>query len=386
MDAGPTSNGNNNNNGSNNNEPENTDGGVTDGGFTDGGIHHGNNNPPSSSQTDGGTSSLFFDAGTSPAYVVAHSNPSQCYTCADWDNPTTCGTPTSNCPAESGTGGGQEYHYGNNAPLQFAAEDANVLQDELTGLFWRRCLNGGSSTPCNADTQLQNFSQAQTTCNDLHMSNGEVMRIPTLGELLSIVDYESPAGVFQNDFFDLPNASYWTQNPTSPGNPLTDYWALNGITQTLLPLNVQSQAHVLCVAGQPWGQTGPNSNAESLVDTRTGLEWQICVHGQNPNGNATCTGTVTLLPFQDALAYCENLSLNQHNDWRLPTIRELTTLSLWPTESYLDAFGQSSEGLLGRLFSNSVTTDQSGIWVFSPTEPHWQKGGQTHTFRCVRAP
>jgi hypothetical protein len=48
-------------------------------------------------------------------------------------------------------------------------------------------------------------------------------------------------------------------------------------------------------------------------DNVTGLEWQ----------KATAPGTYT---WQQAIDYCNNLSLGGHSDWRLPTIKELTTL------------------------------------------------------------
>ncbi len=48
-------------------------------------------------------------------------------------------------------------------------------------------------------------------------------------------------------------------------------------------------------------------------DNVTGLEWQ--------KENAPSTYT-----WEQALSYCENLSLGGHSDWRLPTIKELSTL------------------------------------------------------------
>ncbi|GEM_PF-5643998 len=383
LDAGPGNNGSGNGNNNNNNPPPS----PTDAGVIDAGTHgNGNNNPPLSGAIDSGPANLPDDAGVSPTYEVAHSNPTQCFNCTDWNNPTTCGAAAPGCPAPNSTGHGQEYHHNQLSPLQFTVVGSELLQDERTGLVWRRCLNGGAGTPCDANTLLQNFSQAQTTCNELQTDNGETMRMPSLGELLTITDYESTLGIFQNDFFDLPNASFWTATATEPDNPLTNYWVVNDIAQSLTSQNIQSQAHVLCVAGQPWGSNGFIENGNSITDTRTGLEWQTCPYGQSPGASAGCTGTIMLLPFHEALATCENLNLDQHTNWRLPTIRELSTLRLWPDENLTHAFGEAAQGLLGRLFSASVTTDRSAVWVFSPTEPYWQKGGQTHTFRCVRAP
>jgi hypothetical protein len=51
----------------------------------------------------------------------------------------------------------------------------------------------------------------------------------------------------------------------------------------------------------------------TVTDTKTGLMW-----AQTDNfGNIT---------WQDAKLYCENIILSTHNNWRMPTIKELETL------------------------------------------------------------
>jgi len=55
-----------------------------------------------------------------------------------------------------------------------------------------------------------------------------------------------------------------------------------------------------------------------VADSTTGLEWQ---DDYSDNG-----GTVKSATWQDALIYCEELSLGGKNDWRLPNIRELKSI------------------------------------------------------------
>ncbi len=52
----------------------------------------------------------------------------------------------------------------------------------------------------------------------------------------------------------------------------------------------------------------------TVTDTGTGLMWQ----------QATAPGTYT---WEQALVYCENLDLATHTDWRLPTAKELDSLT-----------------------------------------------------------
>ena len=51
-----------------------------------------------------------------------------------------------------------------------------------------------------------------------------------------------------------------------------------------------------------------------MTDTATGLIWQ-----QHP-------GTPTAITWEEALAYCDNLVLAGHEDWRLPNINELQSI------------------------------------------------------------
>ncbi len=58
-----------------------------------------------------------------------------------------------------------------------------------------------------------------------------------------------------------------------------------------------------------------DNGAGTVTDTCTGLMWQKDT-GNDGNRLAWC----------DALAYCENLELADHDDWRLPNVRELQSI------------------------------------------------------------
>ena len=56
-----------------------------------------------------------------------------------------------------------------------------------------------------------------------------------------------------------------------------------------------------------------NNGDNTITDTNTGLMWQKEAPGSTMN-------------WEGPITYCENLSLAGHNDWRLPTIKELTSI------------------------------------------------------------
>jgi len=66
-----------------------------------------------------------------------------------------------------------------------------------------------------------------------------------------------------------------------------------------------------------------NNGNGTVTDSATNLVWQQCSMGQNQD--ATCSGTATNATWQNAMDYCENLSL-AGKEWRLPSANELKTI------------------------------------------------------------
>jgi hypothetical protein len=78
----------------------------------------------------------------------------------------------------------------------------------------------------------------------------------------------------------------------------------------------------------------PNSrytvnNDGTVSDLWTGLMWAQCSQGQTwaSNGGAgSCSGTTSSLTWQNALTTAETVTLASHSDWRLPNMKELSSL------------------------------------------------------------
>ena len=378
LDAGVNTGGSNNNNNANDNDggalPADNDV-VADGGY----------NPDSQgtndTENDGGT-----NAQATAAYQVAQANSTTCYTCSDWENPISCDVSEANCTSTQGIGYGQEYHYDNSHELAFLEIEGRLLKDTNTGLTWSRCANGSLNDPCDTNTQPQNFASATALCQQRAAYEGASFRLPSLGELLTLINYQSSLTVLGDANFMWPSGLYWTTDQVQPTNPLTNYWVINTVEQKLSENTVQDQAHVLCVSGVTHGESGLLDQAGDIFDSRTQLLWQRCRYGQSLNSAGECIGAVIQLPFHDALAQCESRVTENGADWRLPSIRELTTMALYPETPDLFRIGSAEEGLLGQLWSGTPHFTDTAIWVFNPTGPYWQKGGSSQPLRCVRSP
>ena len=88
----------------------------------------------------------------------------------------------------------------------------------------------------------------------------------------------------------------------------------------------------------------------TVTDTRTGLMWQNAEAG--------------IKPWKDALAYCDNLVLAGHSDWRLPNINELQSIddSIGDNPSiYRTAFPEDTSS----LYWSSTTKDDAKDYAFT---------------------
>lgn len=119
---------------------------------------------------------------------------------------------------------------------------------------------------------------------------------------------------------------------------------------------------------------GPYTAANGTVsDKGTGLEWQ-----NNEPGS--------IHTWQEALAYCENLSLNDKTDWRMPNIRELK--SLLDYKRYYPAvdpiiLSHSSSYWSATTVANDA---QPSAWVifFGNGDDIWKVKTASNHVRCVR--
>lgn len=88
---------------------------------------------------------------------------------------------------------------------------------------------------------------------------------------------------------------------------------------------------------------------EVILDPKTGLEWQMCLHGQT-QAASNCVGVGTEVPWLEAVQLAEDIG------WRLPKLEDLETV--------LDG----EEG--GGFFPHPFALCQTGqIWTASPGPP-----------------
>ena len=121
---------------------------------------------------------------------------------------------------------------------------------------------------------------------------------------------------------------------------------------------------------------GPySSNGTTVLDNGTGLEWQ------QSDGDGGTPRT-----WQEALAYCEGLTLGGHLDWRLPNIREL--ISVVDDSRYspaIDPVFQCRSSCYWSATTIAYGTAHAWPVCFDSGSNSWNNKTSTEYVRCVRA-
>ncbi|MEI6207109.1 MAG: DUF1566 domain-containing protein [Desulfuromonadales bacterium] len=114
----------------------------------------------------------------------------------------------------------------------------------------------------------------------------------------------------------------------------------------------------------------------TVTDSKTGLVWQ-----QGEGGSMTS--------WDNALTYCEGLSLGGQNDWRLPNIKELK--SLIDYARYSPAIDQTyfPNAVVSYYWSSTTyaygTRGAWGVYFFDGSVDNEYKDNSTSNYvRCVR--
>ena len=125
---------------------------------------------------------------------------------------------------------------------------------------------------------------------------------------------------------------------------------------------------VPCLAAGPYSAT-----TETVTDQSTSLMWQR----QPP---------ATSYDWQQALAYCEALSLAGYDDWRLPGIRELMSIIDYSRATpYLDPVFAGGVSNYWSSTTNAATPSEAwGVFFYDGDAAWYDKSSTSNSVRCVR--
>ena len=235
------------------------------------------------------------------------------------------------CPIENKDFFGQDAQYEGATP-NYQDNGDGTVSDLVTGLVWQQAHN----------QQRITWQQAEKQCSDLTLGGYQDWRLPTIKELFSIADFSGATGrrpflapvfeisppdpsILKNDRFAATHHVDMMGQTWSSTIYSGDHWGKPGVKGVFFfnfldgrikqaPMGGSIGLFYRCVRGSQWGSNLlVDNNDGTITDKASQLMWQQADDGNVKN-------------WQSALAYCENLELAGHADWRLPNIKELQSI------------------------------------------------------------
>lgn len=267
----------------------------------------------------------------------------------------------------------------NLADSEYELTEETVI-DKTTDLVWQRSVSASTYTWADAKKHCEQLSLAG-------FSSG--WRLPSRMELLTLVDYSRLEPAI--NIIAFPGTPYFSDpNNVSNGH----FWSLSPYTETGFAWSVSFRAggyiknavnmsfYARCVrnytnkerAEAPKGQYTFTAGSPKVHDNQTKLTWQRGVSSE-PDTLAA------------AAIYCHALSL-EGLSWRLPHMRELTTLVDTQAQASRPAIDSAAfpDALKEKLWSASMVSDNSGTaWAvdFADGQSFRDAVAVPHRVRCV---
>ncbi len=328
-------------------------------------------------------------------YMIPDTGQTQCYDAINTE--VLCSTIAPGDPMY-----GQDGHYLQSTYGQHFYTDNGdgTVNDDVTGLMWQQCAAGLSGPGCaTGSVATYNWYEATGTADATHNPGGAVdycgdlvwgghndWVLPTVNELAGIVDagQYNPA-IDTTAFPGTPSNYFWSSSSYAGG--LGNAWYVTFNSGSVSGHGKSNTSYARCVRG---GSLAPGSfdplilSGDRVVrDTDTGLTWQGCSAGQS--GDDCVTGSASMMNWQAALLYCEDLDWGGCDDWHLPDRNELQSIVDY------DSYGPSIDttafpGTPSDYFWSSSSCAVSYAWYVDFYNGSVYGFGKSNTYcaRCVR--
>ncbi len=234
-------------------------------------------------------------------------------------------------------------------PAMYDTAITGTVFDRLTGLMWQRSASGSTVTQ----------AAAATACKNNKLGGYADWRLPTVLELVSIVDYTATSpSVDAAAFSGTSSNLYWTSTPLA-SRPSNGWYvsfaqgATNFVDATVANLArcVRTALNMAASCYAPGARFTVDSGL--VTDASTGLVWQQAV-------------SMTTVTWAAGKASCDALGAG----FRLPSLKELQTIV-----DYGTAYPGPGPAIDPTAFP---ATPIGGYWTSSPVS------GSTSTFWMVR--
>ena len=234
-------------------------------------------------------------------------------------------------------------------------------------------------------TQLKKtWDETEGYCSNLSLGGFDDWRVPSKDELSTLVDYSKSNPTIDSSFVNIKSYYYWSS--TTYANFTDRAWNVDFSNGNTYYYGKTLGLSVRCVRGGQFGtfdtlsslkKVGFSRDAtkEIVHDSKSGLMWQDNVEVK------TVTKT-----WDESQGYCSNLTLGGFDDWSVPSIHELKTLTDF--SKFNPAINEIFVNITSNRYWSSTTyaNDTDAAWVVYFYSGHTNNNYKTysHYVRCVR--
>ncbi|MCB1306545.1 MAG: DUF1566 domain-containing protein [Leptospiraceae bacterium] len=296
------------------------------------------------------------------------------YTLVDTGQTTCYGTNSGTVGCSGGGTAAQDGFYTGNTPSYTNNADGTIT-DNRTSLMWVNSADTNGDSSINSSDKLTQ-SSAVSYCSSLTYAGHSDWRLPTVKELYSLMNFgqgRDPSSCTNCASGNLSGKTFMDDSvfsvgfgDTSSGERLIDgqyastnvyggkifdtdtgVFGVNFVDGRIkgYECNSTKTFYVQCVRGNSdYGLNNFTNNGNgTITDNATGLTWQ-----QGDSG--------TSRTFDQALTYCEGLSLGGSSNWRVPNIKELQSIL-----DYSRAPDYTGSAAINSIFNATSFTNEEGI-------------------------
>lgn len=245
----------------------------------------------------------------------------------------------------------------------------DIVTDETTGLMWQD----------DGTVESGNWTEANTTCNDLTLGGHNDWRLPAVGELQTLVDYSEAGPAVDGIFENMPASHVWSSS--SRASSSTNVWYVHFSNSHTKSDNKAVSYAVRCVRGNaPVDNRLIRTEGQTVVDTTTGLIWQ--------DDSTVSADDADTKEWGEAITACDDLSLDGYDDWRLPNINELLSIADYTrSDPAMDPAFENNPVLSNIWSSSSHASDSSDALSMHPSssETYGFSKTSSRAVRCVHS-